>query len=422
MIQGWSSTRCELAVLGAVLVDQGTLSIACEILTPESFTDGRGHLFQMFCEMRDEKRDIDVSTAKDEMSRHSYGLPESILSDCIDAIQSASHMPSYVRSVEEAYCVRKMIEACRKLASTADSQNLKDVEKWLRRKDQLGTPLLFEYSRQSDIMTMLDSLDKKKQSEIVDMGFKEMDRAIRGSKPGEINTWAAATNTGKSILLLNLMDKAMLAGKRCLWLGTEMSSMETAHRHLSILSSVHQWKIRSGDLDLDEASSINTAATEIMLGKKVAMLDDSEPTLELLDAAMASFKPDVVFLDYLERFSLPREENLRLRIKEFMRRLKTLARKRNVVVHLAAQLNRQSYGSEDARPNMSQISESSAVEKESDRIMLIWAPTKENSDLNITNLEVIVAKNRHGHKGTTHYFQLDKSSLRITERLSPFTK
>lgn len=403
-----------------MLVDPGTLSIAREILTAASFTDGRGNLFDMFCEMQDAKRDIDGSTARDEIARHKYGLPDSILQDCMDAVQSSSHMGSYARFVEEAYCTRKMIEACRTLAMTADSENLKEVEKWVRRKDQLGAPVLFEYSRQPDIMRMLEAIDKKNTGDMATTGFAELDRSVSGLKPGEINTWAAATNTGKSIVLLNLMDRAMHSGKRCLWIGTEMTSIETGLRHLSILTALHPWKIRSGNLDMDEARQIHDAASERMLGQKIAMLEDAEPTLEMIDAAIASNKPDIIFIDYLERCTLPREENLRLRIKEFMRRLKTMARKRGVVVHLAAQLNRQSYGAEDTRPNMSQISESSAVEKESDTVMLIWAPGKENADFmereKITNLEIIVAKNRHGNKGMAHRFQLHKSTLRITER------
>jgi len=420
LIPGWSSSRCEFAVLGAAILEPSTLSIARETLVANSFSDGRGRLFQVLCEMQDEKRDIDITTVQDEIAKRKMDLDGKFLIECSNAVQHFSHMPSYVRAVEEAYCTRQMIEACRKLAMTADSENLKEVEKWVRRKDNLGSPVLFDYSRQSDIITLLESIEKKNTSDMVQMGFEGLDHSIRGSKPGDINTWAAATNTGKSILLLNLLDKAMHQGKRCLWVGTEMSSLETAHRHLSILTSIQPWKIRSGEIDMDESRQIHAAASERMLGQKVAMLDDAEPSLEQIDAAIASFKPEVVFLDYLERFTLPREENLRLRIKEFMRRLKTLARKRNVVVHLAAQLNRLSYGKEDCRPNMSMLSESSAVEKESDRVMLIWAPEAENKDFmareSVTNLEIIVAKNRHGVKGMTHRFELHKSNLRITER------
>jgi replicative DNA helicase len=151
----------------------------------------------------------------------------------------------------------------------------------------------------------------------------------------------------------------------------------------------------------------------------MSIIDHPEPGLAEIETAISANRAEVVFLDYLERFKLPREskdDNLRLRIKEFMRRIKTLARRCNCVIHIASQLNRKSYDSVESAPTMAEISESSAVEKESDRVVLMWAPKNDNQDPHRGKfLELIQAKNRHGIKGFRVHMFMDPRSLKITE-------
>jgi replicative DNA helicase len=95
-------------------------------------------------------------------------------------------------------------------------------------------------------------------------------------------------------------------------------------------------------------------------------------------------------------------------IAYFMRSLKAIARKLNVPIILAAQLNREVDKRQDKRPQLSDLRESGSIEQDSDIVaLLFWeaypAYGVANADPNA--LEVIIAKNRNGETGTVklHY-------------------
>lgn len=244
-------------------------------------------------------------------------------------------------------------------------------------------------------------------------GIPAIDEAWNGSRGGEVNVWGAAPNVGKSLMLLNLMNLAANHDRRCLYVGTEMSAYETVQRHLAIVSGYSAGRIRAKNIPPDGFLTLKDAIAEKMVNYKIHILDKPEPNLAQIESAIVSSKAEIVYLDYLERFSLPREESMRLRVKEFMRQVKSLARRHNVEVHLASQLNRTTYGTEDKRPTLADLSESSAVEKEADRVMLLWRPKAKQTNGTHTILECIQAKNRHGHRGMAIDLKLNNINLRI---------
>jgi replicative DNA helicase len=408
----------EKALIGSLLIEPQRLLHIRETIAPEFFHDALlGSLFRFMCQMADERLDIDTVTLVDRATQANFD--RNAVVDCLSGTPSASHIGTYSRLVAEAYYGRKALEACRTLAKDQNSDNLKDVEAWIVKKQALSAPQLFNYA--TGLHDVLDAMQHQEQSESLKTGVEVLDRCWHGSKPGEINTWAAATNVGKSLMLLNLMHRSAASGYRCLYVGTEMTAHETVHRHLSIVSGIANWKIRQPALDLAEIGQVTDALSNSLSTLPVSILDAPEPRLEDIDAAIVASKAQVVFLDYLERFNLPklgRDDAMRLRIKEFMRRSKTMARIRGVTIHLAAQLSRQAYGLEERRPTMAEISESSAVEKESDRIMLMWTPkAKQPQDptAQFKIIEVIQAKNRHGSRGLVFDMKLNERTLEITE-------
>jgi replicative DNA helicase len=403
----------EKAVIGSILADAAALTTARDMLAPEFFKDSMlGRTFKVMLGMRY----LDIFTVEAEVSKQkilSASEARTVLLDCQDSVASAGNVAYHARTVAENYYDRQILQACRDMAKNPDTQNLGSIEKLFLAKQGLDSSPLLKY--ETGLYDLVDDIVSQKREAGFKTGLPSIDRAWICARPGEINTWAAATNTGKSLMLLNLMDQAAKNGNRCLYVGTEMSARETAHRHLSILSGVEPWKMRMPKLNEEEVRRMTMAVSDRMSGLPISILDDPEPGLKDIEASIVAAKPQIVFLDYLERFSLPKEENMRLRVKEFMRQLKNLARRRNVVIHLASQLNRQAYGADEKRPTMAEISESSAVEKESDRIMIMWAPKAKQTVDHGRVLEVIQAKNRHGRRGIIFDLFVDERSLTISE-------
>lgn len=405
---------CERAVIGSLLIEPERLGFVREILGAEMFLDTvLGAAFSAMIHMAEEKKQIDHVTIAERLREAGRESPLALLVTCLETVVTAAHARQYAVYVADRYWQRQIVAACREMATVQEPTLIQRITGHVLQRQALTAPRTFDYPR--DLPRILADFDAGKEEPFFPTGFRRIDDSWHGgAKAGEITTWAAAPNVGKSAMLLNLQHHVATEKTPCLYVGTEMDAQETVERHLSIVSGVEAWKIRKRFIRGNDLARVHNAFADVMYTMPVSILDDPEPTLLDIESAAIASKARVLLLDYLERFNLPREESLRLRVKEFMRRLKTLARRRGLVVHLASQLNRDTYGKNFRRPTLADLSESSAIEKESDRVMLMWAP-EDSQPADGVHLEIIQAKNRHGDKGGLFDFFLDKRTLEISE-------
>lgn len=426
--------EAEQAVLGAMMIEGPAVRVARQFLKSESFYMRANEIiFTAACRIADEGFEPDVVTVI--ASLRDAGLIDEIggsdyVLECVHRVASAAHVGSYVRIVAQLYLEREIIKSAHKLAQGQRVEELERLKKLHLEQTMLTSPITFDYT--VGMSNVLAEILKVENSKRFNTHYKAMDNVWRGMKPGELNVWGGATNEGKSLLLLNLLDRSAQAGERCLYVGTEMTSVETVERHLSIQSNVEAWKIRIPRIDSRDMAKLQETV-RVMSKMNVSILDDPEPNLAKVEAAINSSKAEIVFLDYLERFEMPKNDQLRLQIKEFMRQLKTLARRSNTVIHLAAQLNRDTYGAEVRSPTLADLAESSAIEKEADRVGLMWTPpdmpvgkskNKAEYEKAIEKpkmadghrlIQVINAKSRHCPRGFTFDFVLNNQNLKIQE-------
>ena len=416
-----SSAIAERAVIGALIINDSMIPRVVPFLAQDRFaTGGIGHIYSAILNLHEKRSPIDVVSVSEELSRRGKyevagGRDE--LKAIVEETAFADHAEHYSKIVADLYFEREVVKASRNLAQDQTAENLEKVRTLVLAKEQLGLPAAFDYSK--DLFDILDNLVKRKTGRRHTIGFPSLDRIFDGIAPGEVITWGAATNTGKSLVLLNIAAHCAEKNEPVLYVGTEMSAQETVARHISIATGIEPYKIRSAKISKDEISSIHNCISDRFSTMPMQILDLSEPSLVDVEAALNARRSQVVFLDYLERFKLPPGENYRLRVNEFMRRVKSMARKYDVVIHLASQLSRETYGKEQVRPTLSHLSESSSIEKESDRVILMWTPNEKNPEgaANAQRvIEIGLAKNRHGRRGIVVDLVLDEKSLKISEK------
>lgn len=413
-------TNSELAVIGSVIVDGFRLSSVADIITPECFADRNLRaIFTALLSLSEKKAAIDAVTLADALRSKDDAIALiARIPKAIEACNYAGHAVEYAKIVKGLFLEREIITAATAVVTDQYAGTGKVAEAMSKltvlvmAKESLGSARVFSYEK--DLAGILDEIIEKGKVSLDDTGIAVLDNALLGIRPGEVVTWGAAPNAGKSLMLLNLADTAAKRGKRVLYVGTEMSAIETVQRHISIVSGIEPWKLRKGKIDMVEAGRVNDKIGDTMAKWEMNILDIAEPSVADVESAVASTKAEIVFLDYLERFKLPHGENFRLRISEFMRKVKNMARERGVIVHLASQLSRGSYGTIERRPNMADLAESSGVEKESDRIVLLWSP-KEKQQVGVRRrtIEAVLVKNRHGKKDLIFDLILNEQNLRI---------
>lgn len=422
-----SNYQAERAVVGSMLIERAAYRTAEQYLTPAMFFhEDTKALFKAAVDLYQAETPVDVITIGEEIRRNSQEHKlqphgNAAIQECINAVTTAEHAEHYSKIVAACYYERLIIQEATKIVAETYQSADGDVQALLNRikeivleKESLTASMTFDYSR--DLVSFYESLGVKESGATNKIGLPGIDKMWGGTRYGELNVWGAATNVGKSLMCLNLMNLIATQNRRCLYVGTEMSSSETAERHLSVVSGISASKIRSRDLDQVDLSILRDAIGDKMRPLPIKILDKPHPSLQQIERSIINNKPEVVFLDYLERFDMPNKgDDFRFRVKEFMRCIKNMAREHKVEIHLAAQLGRGTYDGNERRPTLADLSESNSVEKEADRVMLLWRPKAKQVLPGYAVLECIQAKGRQNAFGGVIDLRLSLKNLKIDE-------
>lgn len=232
------------------------------------------------------------------------------------------------------------------------------------------------------------------------LGFEELDTVIRpGLLPGQVCVVLAKTNTGKTIILLNMFQRIMMTNPdaQILFVSLEQTRGDWFERARRI------WNFYNLDTPRGDVNQ--------------RTLDFWRPHLEIVDKNRISEveliscireyemrhsrKPDVVAVDYLGYWAASFKERDRYqKVTEAVMSLKAVAKEERVAIISPHQVNRGAdYGAEF---EMDSARDSGAVEETADFVFGIWNPdTMKGVALEdrsgVVNLKI--GKSRHGGKG-----------------------
>jgi replicative DNA helicase len=248
-------------------------------------------------------------------------------------------------------------------------------------------------------------------------GFYQLDDMTSGLHPGELVIVAGRPSMGKTTLALNIaVNAAVNDGKSVAIFSLEMSGQNIVRNMLCAQARFPGQKLRRGGRLLTAEDQRLLADAAGPLFEAQLFVDDSPSlTPTVLRSKCRRIKArgglDLVLVDYLQLMeamgTTKSVESRQQEISYISRSLKGLARELEVPVIAMSQLNREVEKREKARPKLSDLRESGAIEQDADLICLLYRPyyyTRDESDLRAA--EVIVAKQRNGPTGSVqlHFF------------------
>jgi replicative DNA helicase len=248
--------------------------------------------------------------------------------------------------------------------------------------------------------TITETLDALSQpSAAIPTPWDELNDLIRGWRPGALYVVAARPGVGKSIIAI---DAALgLAQHGYVGINSlEMPETELHGRLIANIAQVHVGRIDGRSLspvDWDKIAGKMPDLTALRIS-----IDDRS-AISLTDvkshARTLSRKGPVaaMVVDYLQLMEAPagdRRPRHEL-IASYSRGLKVLAKEMNIPVIALSQLNRGPEQRADKRPSLGDLRESGAIEQDADVVLLLH----EGNPTDETDLDVLVAKNRHGARG-----------------------
>jgi len=220
-----------------------------------------------------------------------------------------------------------------------------------------------------------------------------------GMMPGHFGVFLAYPQIGKSWLMLYFAVQAWLQGKKPLIISLEMSESEVRNRAYTIIGEgvwSHR-KISAGDIDIDD---FKKWATKHLEGKPTFQVVSTEGlgevTPALIRGKIDQYKPDIVFVDYLQLMS-PDGGSIGdpepVKIKNLSRQFKLLARSAEVPIMAIASATPDDVTDMNSVPALGQVRWGKDIAYDADYVLALGR--EKASDI----IQCIFRKNRHGYEG-----------------------
>jgi replicative DNA helicase len=239
----------------------------------------------------------------------------------------------------------------------------------------------------------------------VPTGLFGLDDMLGGLHDSDLIVVGARPAMGKTGLLLGMVMAGSDKGPVGL-ISAEQPASQVGLRWMASGANVGVGKLRAAKIEDYQWPRITRAVSD--LGPRpIRIFDRSSPDIAEVARVARRWKQQygikALYVDYLQKLeisaqaSAPKHE----RVGAIARALKNLARDLNIPVVALAQVARKVEERQNQRPQMSDLADSSEIEKEADQIMTLWRD-QSNPLAETAPAEINVVKNRHGNIGTMH--------------------
>jgi replicative DNA helicase len=416
-----NSAEAERAILGSVILDNGLVSQAIELLKPEDFyVPSHRRIFLAMISLFERGSEINPILVGEELRREgelestggvtfvtnlTYGLPR------------FTNITHYAKIVRDKSLLRQLIKATNKITSEALEEE-DEAEIILDHAEQAIFALADERTRQgfAHVKPVADHILEKVQEMAgrtamltgLTTGFNELDTMTSGLQPSDLIVVAARPSMGKTSFALTLAQNAAIHAQAVVGVfSLEMSKESLVMRMLCSEGHVDAHRFRTGFLSRDEWGRLAGALGR--LAETKIYIDDT-PGISVLEMrakarrlAAEQKRLDLIIVDYLQLMSgsSRRTESRQQEVSQISRELKALAKELNVPVIALSQLSRAPEARTDHRPQLADLRESGAIEQDADVVAFIYREEQYNrTEENAGIAEILVSKQRNGPTGT----------------------
>lgn len=379
----------ELAVLACVWLDEHQSKIKLSDISLDLFTDRV--LAKRVLDYRKQGLPYDLLISKEHL-----GVDNTVR--LVKALSGISGLPMY-----EAYFTR--LKAKHLLTRiNAEGPTVELVSNlWETVRTRKTNEKIYDF--ETDLHSYMDLVEKRtdKDTQRISIGkeFDEFTSYFNYLKPGQSIVVGARTGIGKTQMMVNFLNNFMQQDIACLYITAEVSYSEICDRLVAINSDkLTQWKVSNGEIKQEEWAEF-TKTVESLHGKKSIVYEVSNFNLQKIKDLITRYNPQIVFIDFLQRFRLSganRNETRASILSDIANEIKSIAMEKNITIISASQLNR---NSDDKEPTNADFKESGGIEESADKCILIYGEIKTTT---ARSVKVKISKNRNGIAGDEFEF------------------
>ncbi len=428
----------EMAVLGAMMLDQGAAARVYEVLDETCFfKDAHKTIFLATQRLYQRNDPIDLVTVTEALNAEGT-LDESggaaYLAELTGMVASPANVEHHARIVLRKSLLRKLIHTCTRSIDTCYTEP-DEVDALL---DQTETEIfhLMQFHKSGGfrklgpmLVNTFESLENIAQMQGgvtgIPSNYKDLDELTSGWQAGDMIVLAGRPSMGKTALALNLTRNAAVDHKIPVgFFSLEMADRQLALRLLCSEAGVDSSKVRSGRLKTNEWPLLSKSVGK--LAEAPIYIDDT-PSLSPMELRArarrlkSEYDVGMIVIDYIGLMEIPQQryESQQQKIAEISRNLKALAKDLQVPVIVLSQLSRAvETRPGEKRPILSDLRDSGAIEQDADVVLFLYRPGFYDKDEDESSTELIIAKQRNGPLGTANLsFNLQTGRFQSMDRI-----
>lgn len=415
------SSEAEQSVIGSMLIDNDTISIAAERLTAEDFYQYQyGVIFDAIVSLYNSNVSVDIVTVQNKLKESNIS-PElysiEFISSIVASVPTSANIRSYADIVLDKSILRKTIKATEEISNRcyqdkeAPQDIMEDAEKSIFRISQESRGSGDFVDIADAVVRTVTSIQEASRSKGnvtgIRTGFTDLDYITSGLQRSDLILVAARPAMGKTAFALSMAEYIAVKSKvPTAVFSLEMSDVQLVKRMMAMDASIDLHAINTGDLTGAEWESLIESVQNIAESKLFLIDNLSGLTINDICSKCRKLKLEhdlsLVIIDYLQLIDAgKRTESRQQEIASISRTLKSLARELNIPIVALSQLNRGVELREDKRPKLADLRESGAIEQDADIVMFLYRDEVYNpSEDNKGKAELIIGKHRNGSTGT----------------------
>jgi replicative DNA helicase len=407
--------EAEQSVLGAILIDKESISIASGILKPAHFySDIHAEIFEIMLSLSEEGKPIDLLTltATFKKKRNGKAFNTAYLTELVDMVPTAANIEAYAQLVKEMATKRSLISAGTLIAELGFQENADAKEVIDKAESSIFSISQGHITRgfiaiKDTLTESFDRIDELHKGGAgmrgIKTGFTDLDSLLSGLQKSNLIILAARPGQGKTALMINIAQHIAVEQKIPVGIfSLEMSKEELVDRLLVSQADVDAWRLKTGKLTENDFTQLSEAMGQ--LAEAPIFIDDT-PGLSLTEmrskARRLQLEHNVglLIVDYLQLVDPGRKYESRVQeVSVVSQSLKNLARELSLPVLAASQLSRAVEHRGEKKPQLADLRESGAIEQDADVVFFIYRPDAESTGPNIST-KLLIAKHRNGPTG-----------------------
>jgi replicative DNA helicase len=393
----------EKALLASIIITQGGVMpfVRRKISREAFYSDQHGFVFSVMCDLYDQHQRVDYPLLYARLSATTYD-PVAPL-DWITPDVFSPHAVYYASELFDLSQRRRLIQAA---AGAAQAGYTMPGDEALAETEALIADIAERQGRGEDgnIGAAIEQMQAEEEAAAnadehggllgYGTGIPCYDEWSDGLRKKHYHVIGGYTGTGKTRVAIVMALSAVRNGARVMFVTLEMPKAAIAQRMVSYLANVNTRKLLH-HLTPDEQEAKESAVAELTV-MPLTILEQNRNLL-LIEAAMQQYKPDIVFLDYIQKLE-GQGKSIYEQVTSNTGRLQTLAIRHNCCMVCLSQVSNATIAG--GQPDVIGFKESGAIAADADCAIMLSRNKEDYPNI----LEFALRKNRHGSEGKEAYY------------------